>query len=90
MRETEYVVYRVGSNAANQSMTQTMPIGVYTGRGKRAVDRLNDAYDQARAEHAVYANQFLDAIPLARVKAEDTDAAYEYQALREQQLWEER
>ena len=88
MKATEYVVYRHGSNAANQSMTQSMPVGIYTGEGTTARERTEDACRKAEAEHTVYANQYLTAKPLARTSSEDQTYAWEHQeaeaALREQ------
>ena len=79
LKTTEYVIYRHGSNAANQSMTRTMPIGIYSGAGKTAVERMQDAYDKASGEHTVYNNQWLEAVPAARVSAEDQQNAFDHQ-----------
>ena len=78
-RTVEYVVYRHGSNGANQSMTQTMPIGIYSGTGKTATERRHAAQEAAAQEHTVYANQWLDAIPSSRVSAAEQELAWENQ-----------
>lgn len=79
MKTTEYVIYRHGSNGANQPMTQTMPIGIYDGAGKTAAERRADAIEKAASEQTIYNNQWLDAIPSARVGAEEKDNAWEHQ-----------
>lgn len=78
-KATEYVVYRHGSNGANQPMTQAMPIGFYTGEGSTARERIEDACRKAEAEHTVYANQYLTAKPASRVSAEEQTHAWEHQ-----------
>lgn len=78
-RSTSYVIYRHGSNGANQSMTQVMSIGIYTGTGRTAVAREEDACEQAREDHTVYANQWLSAIPATRASIEEYEAAREHQ-----------
>lgn len=87
-KATDYVIYRYGSNGANQPMTPVMPVGVYTGTGRTADERVASAIEQAQAEHTVYANQYLDARPLVRTSREDQQNAWEHQeaeaALREQ------
>lgn len=75
----EYVVYRHGSNTANQPMTQSMPIGVYQGWGATAADRRADALRQAEREHTVYTNQSLTVAPAASTSVADFNAAVEYQ-----------
>ena len=79
-RETEYVVFRHGSNAANQSMTPVMPVGIYTGRGVYAEDRREDAKRQAAEEVTVYANQYLSTRPYALCRFDVRQAAREEQA----------
>lgn len=79
MTTTDYIVYRYGSNAANQSMTPVMPVGAYSGTGRTAAERRTDAERQAAEEHTVYANQFLSAVPLARCSASDAATAWEHQ-----------
>lgn len=79
MKTVWYVVYRHGSNAANQSMTPSMPIGVYEGVGRTADERHSNAIEQAQEEHTVYANQYLNAQPHNRVSPDDYEGAREYQ-----------
>jgi hypothetical protein len=81
IRTTEYVVYRHGSNGANQSMTSVMPIGIYSGTGRTATERRQDAQDKAAREHTVYTNQWLDGVPASRVSADTKDTAWETQLL---------
>lgn len=81
MRTTEYVIYRHGSNGANQSMTLVMPIGIYSGTGKNAIERRQDAQEKAAREHTVYNNQWLDGVPSSRVSAAEKDTAWEYQLM---------
>lgn len=78
-KTTLYVVYRYGSNAANQSMTHVMPIGLYEGTGATARERIEDACRQAEDEHTVYSNQYLNAVPSSRVSADDYTFAHEHQ-----------
>ena len=79
MTTTRYVIYRHGGNAANQSMTQTMPIGIYSGDGATARERRMHACQQAQDEHTVYANQWLGAIPASRVRLYEYESARDYQ-----------
>lgn len=74
-----YIVYRNGSNAANQSMTQSMPVGAYEGVGETAIQRGADATEKAAAEHIVYVNQWLSARPASRCPQADVIAAWEHQ-----------
>lgn len=78
---TEYVIYRHGSNGANQPMTQTMPVGIYSGTGATAAERRQDACNKLLAEQAIYANQWLEAVPAVRVSADEKDNAWEYQIM---------
>lgn len=77
MKTTEYVVYRHSSNVANQSMTQTMGVGFYTGTGRTAAERRADAISKAEGEHTVYGNQHLTALPSCRVGAEEQEMIWE-------------
>lgn len=72
-----YVVYRHGANAANQSMAQTMPVGIYEGTGRTAAERRAAAIAEAAADVTVYANQWLTAEAAARVSRDDYTAAIE-------------
>jgi hypothetical protein len=56
-------------------MQQSMPIGIYAGTGATASDRIDAALDAARAEHEVFANQSLEAIPVSRASRETVDDA---------------
>lgn len=70
---TLYIVYRHGSNAANQSMTQVMAVGIWEA-ASRAEATQRAAVDPAVV---VYANQYLEARPYSRSShADQEDAEY--------------
>ena len=81
IKTVEYVVYRHGSNGANQPMTRTMPIGIYSGTGRTATERQLDAESKAVEEHTIYNNQSLSSVPASRVSADEKDAAWEHQLM---------
>lgn len=56
MKLTNYLIYRHGSNAANQSMTNKLPIAIIEETSKE------NAVAKALKEHTCYANQFLSAV----------------------------
>jgi hypothetical protein len=63
MRTRWYVVFRHGSNSANQTMQQVRPLGTYEA-GSQA-----EACKQAGDEHTCYANQILTSAPVSRLSA---------------------
>jgi D-serine deaminase-like pyridoxal phosphate-dependent protein len=62
---TNYLVYRKGSNSANQSMCDKMPLCIVEAVDKR------QATDIAEKVHSVYANQQLIAVCESKAKAKD-------------------
>lgn len=84
--KTTYVVYRHGSNAANQPMTEAMAIGQYVGHGDTSKERVIDVVHQAYQEHDIYNNQYLSAIPVSRCSRLDRLAAYAEQRARAEAL----
>ena len=62
-----YLVYRVGSNAANQSMTHEMPLAIVDAPNREAACQAV----QDSGEFTVYANQHLKAVPLSKAKKVD-------------------
>ena len=68
MRTTNYLIYRHGSNSANQSMTNKMAIAIMPAVSKDA------AIWRAGAYHTVYGNQFLSAVPESKANREDWNA----------------
>lgn len=65
----QYLVYRHGSNAANQHMTEKEPIAIV-----KAKDREESI--------AIWANQRLEAIPESRAKKADWNYVLEQDAIR--------
>ena len=70
---TNYLIYRHGSNAANQSRKNVQAIAIIAAESKR------HAIDIARLEFTVYANQFLSAVAESRAKNSDWDEVVESQ-----------
>ena len=81
MSTTHYLVWRVGSNAANQPMTMRMPVGFIAGPGRTAHDRYLDGWARASALPGCdcYANQHLELVPVAHSRRSDLERAEEYQ-----------
>lgn len=76
---TSYLIYRHGSNAANQSMCNAMPVCIVDAASRQG------AIDAVRANHpeiTVYANQYLTAIPKSRVSEQTWNEQLEYDAQR--------
>ena len=74
--KTEYIVYRHGSNAANQGMTPVMIIGIWEAATRQG------AIDKAAEEVVVYNNQHLTATPVSRASRADYYVAVETDAVR--------
>lgn len=72
---TRYIIYRHGSNAANQSMTQTMVLGSIDAASKK------DAIGQAAARYTCYVNQRFEAKPISRCSKADQQWAFESDAM---------
>lgn len=64
-----WLIYRHGSNAANQSMTPVMPVCIVNGAsdGLKAIARVVD-------EIVVYNNQFLSAVAEEECDADEWDS----------------
>jgi hypothetical protein len=76
-RAFDYVVYRVGSNAANQSMTHEMAIAVVSAPSREAAcQAVRDG-----GEHTVYANQHLHAVPASKAPRADLEHLREREAM---------
>ena len=72
---TSYLIYRHGSNFANQSMCSKLAIAIVDATRKDA------AIVQAAEDHTVYANQFLSAVPESKASREDWNAVVMEQAI---------
>ena len=72
---TNYVIYRNGSNRANQSMVDRMPLCIET-----APDRAT-ACEQAAQRFTVYSNQYLTAKAESRASGADWNSAVENEAM---------
>lgn len=72
-----YIVYRHGSNAANQSMTPVMPVGIWEAASPE------EAIQQAAQDVVVYANQYLTARGYRSASHADQEAASEADYARE-------
>jgi hypothetical protein len=68
---TSWLIYRHGSNAANQSMVQKAAIDVIEA------DDAWTAKEKAAERHTVYANQWLEAVPEEEADSDDWNAAIE-------------
>jgi hypothetical protein len=62
---TKYLVYRHGSNSANQSMRQTMPLAIIEAKSKSEARQIAEEY------HTFYANQSSEAIAESKASAKD-------------------
>ena len=71
-----YIIFRTGSNAANQSMTAVAAVGIQEATSALA------ALADARKRINCYANQWLDAKPSVRCKQADREAAREAEEAR--------
>jgi hypothetical protein len=76
MKTTIYLLYRHGSNAANQSMTPVAVVGYEEAVSREAACR------QMARQTTVYANQFLTAKPLSRTSQADRERADEAERAR--------
>ena len=72
-----YIVYRHGSNAANQSMTPCMPVGIWEAASQE------EAKEHAAQDVVVYANQYLTARSYKSASHADQEAASEADYARE-------
>lgn len=72
---TNYLIYRHGSNAANQSMTPVMAIAIV------AATSLSAALAATRDQHTVYSNQQLTGVPQSKAKSRDWNEVCEQEAL---------
>jgi hypothetical protein len=72
---TTYIIARIGSNAANQSMIQRMVMG--TVEAKNRVEALS----KASSEWNCYSNQRFEIIQISKAKGSDIDAANDADAL---------
>lgn len=69
MKTTNYLIYRHGSNSANQSMCSKLAIAIVEATSK------DSAIQQAAEDHTVYANQFLSAVAESKANREDWNSA---------------
>lgn len=70
---TKYLIYRHGSNAANQSRINEMAIDIIEAKSQEAAKTI------AAENHTVYNNQFLSAVPESKAKQSDWDYVTEMQ-----------
>ena len=83
MRNYDYAVMRVGSNAANQSMVYEMHVDIIEAPSQSAALELAKQ-EVARGHYAVYANQHLRAVPFSRLSNRDREALYDLLNSRDQ------
>lgn len=71
MAKYKYVIYRHGSNAANQSLCNKAIVGTITAANREEACKL------MRNKVTVYHNQWLSAIPFSRLGKKDQMIAFE-------------
>jgi len=76
MKNYDYAIMRIGSNAANQSMVHEMYVDLVEAPNKRAALELAEQ-EVAEGHYAVYANQYLRAVPFSRLSRDDRVALHE-------------
>ena len=86
MATYSYVIYRHGSNSANQSLCDKMPVALVEARNQReACETMHDGDLHSPAclklspAIRAWANQRFSAKPASRASAADLDAAQEYE-----------
>lgn len=73
-RQTEYLIYRHGSNGANQSLCNKAPVAIIVARSRReALEKVATE----RPDITVYNNQFLTATPQSHANADDWNSQIE-------------
>lgn len=65
MKATRYLVYRHGSNAANQVLCKTMPVAIVTATSKE------EACQITKDNVTFYANQTAEAVPQSKASESD-------------------
>ena len=85
MRKCVYVVYRHGSNAANQHMCNKMIVGTIEAANRKEACKL--MHDRV----TVYNNQWLSAVPFSRLGKKDQMIAAErdLDSQIEKEFWDE-
>jgi hypothetical protein len=68
---TSYLIYRHGSNSANQSMTPKAAIAIVEAANGEEAKRI------ASENHTVYNNQYLEAVPESKANKSDWNATEE-------------
>ena len=76
MKNYDYAIMRVGSNAANQSMVQEAYIDIIEAPNQTAALELA-RQEVAEGRYTVYANQHLRAVPFSRLSRDDRVALHE-------------
>jgi hypothetical protein len=78
-RRADYLIYRHGSNAFNQSMTQTEAVAIVNGApGETEARRFAG---ESIPVASCYSNQHLEAVPVSRAKKADVAAVCENDGL---------
>jgi hypothetical protein len=89
LKMVKYLIYRHGSNAANQGMTDTMPVAIVEAKSREEaletvrhdppgkMDPYAPSYLALDEDVEVWANQTLSARPLSRAKKSDVSAVRE-------------
>lgn len=75
-----FVIFRHGSNAANQSMTQTMPVAIIEANNRDEAKQI--ALDTVK----LYANQYLEARFASRCKRSEIEEAQQVMEARQEHL----
>ena len=83
MKNYDYAIMRIGSNAANQSMVHEHYIDIIEAPNQSAALELAKQ-EVAEGHYAVYANQHLRAVPFSRLSKNDRAALYDLLNLRDQ------
>jgi hypothetical protein len=71
---TNYLIYRHGSNAANQPMTPVMALDIVEAKSQ------DEAKEIAMSRNEVYHNQYLSAVPESKAKVSDWNSVSEQQS----------
>jgi hypothetical protein len=72
---TDYLIYRHGSNSANQSLSDKEPVAIVEAPSRTAaIETEGDEHVRRLAldpSVSVYANQWLEAVPKSKVRVTD-------------------
>lgn len=75
-----YIVKRYGSNGANQPMSNEMVVGSIEAKSK--IDAFN-RFEEENPTVTIYANQYIEFIPISKASQDDIEASNEAGILNE-------